>query len=121
MSADPVTAAIVLAAGQQAQKSAARAQGRALEANAAQLREQNALDEADLRRRNRQAEGRQRALFAKSGVRLEGTPMLVQSDTAEAGAADLLALRQRGDSRVASLLGRAGPLRAGSSGFPLFL
>lgn len=123
MSADPVTAAIAVAttmARQQAQNRAARAQSRAAEESAAEARALAEGDAEDIRRQNRRLQGRQRALFAKSGVRLEGTPLLAQEEAAAAGEAEALARLDAGESRAASLLGRANQIRAGRSNFPLF-
>lgn len=123
MSADPVTAAIAVAstlARQQAQHRVEQAQIRAVEQGAANARSQAEAEAEDLRRRNRLQLGRQRALFAKSGVKLEGTPLLAQEDAAAQGEADVLARLDAGDTRAASLLGRANQIRAGRSGFPLF-
>ena len=123
MSADPVTAAIAVAstlARQQAQRRVAQAQIRATEQSAADARSQAEVEAEDLRRRNRLQLGRQRTLIAKSGVKLEGTPLLAQEDTAAQGEADALARLDAGESRAASLLGRANQIRIGKSGFPLF-
>lgn len=123
MSADPVTAAIAVAstlARQQAQRRVAQSQIRAAEQSAADARSQAEVEAEDLRRRNRLQLGRQRTLIAKSGVKLEGTPLLAQEDTAAQGEADALVRLDAGESRAASLLGRANQIRIGKSGFPLF-
>jgi hypothetical protein len=123
MSVDPVTAAITIGmavARHEAERKAARAQARTLEETATRAQEQAAFEESETRRSNRRLLGRQRALFAKSGVRVEGTPLDVQTQIAEEGELDALMRRRRGDAEAASLLGRARSVRASSEYFPLF-
>lgn len=102
----------------QAQRRRASAQAAELQASAAQAREEAAADADQLRRRNRQLLGRQRALFAKSGVKLEGTPLGVQSDTATQGEIDVESRLRRGDYVAETLLGRAAGVRSQMPSFP---
>lgn len=94
-----------------AQQRAYAAEARALEENAARAREDAAREEGDQRRHNRQVLGRQRALFAKSGVKLEGTPLLVQEETAREGELDALSIRRSGELRAGGFHDRAGLAR----------
>lgn len=75
-------------------------------------RKQSAVEESEARRENRRALGRQRALYAKSGVRPEGSPLLVQEETAALGEMDALAVRRAGDAVAARSLGEAARARA---------
>ncbi len=114
MSIDPVSAAITIASTLASRAQAAgraNARSRALARNAAMVRQQAALEESESRRRTKQVLGRQRALFAKSGVKLEGTPLLVQQETATEGELDALAIRRSGDLREARLLNEARAAR----------
>lgn len=79
--------------------------------NAALARQQAAQQERELRRKNRQILGRQRALFSKSGVQLEGTPLLVQQETAAEGELDALNIRHSGNLRSAQFLNQARAAR----------
>lgn len=90
---------------------AAQAQAGAAAQEAAIARRQAAQQERELRRKNRKILGRQRALFAKSGVRPEGTPLLVQEETAAEGELDALNIRHSGDLRSARLLNEARAAR----------
>lgn len=123
MSVDPITAAIVIGttiARHEAERKAARQQARALEETATRAREQAAFEESETRRGTRRLLGRQRALFAKSGVRAEGTPLDVRTQIAEEGELDALMRRRRGEAESENLLGRARSVRASSEYFPLF-
>lgn len=114
MSADPVSIALALGVnlvGQQAQASAARAQARALERNAEIAREIAAEKAGESRRTTKRVLGRQRALFLKSGVRLEGTPLLVQQETAAEGELEALRIARSGDLESARLLNAARAAR----------
>lgn len=114
MSADPVSLALTVGAGliqHQAQASAARAQARALERNAEIAREIAAQNADQSQRTTKQILGRQRALYLKSGVRLEGTPLLVQQETAAEGELAALKIRRSGDAEAARLSNEARAAR----------
>lgn len=63
-------------------------------------------------RRGRALKGRQRALFAKSGVELRGSPLSVLVETAQDLEADRLTIRREGAIRASSLEARAGIIQA---------
>ena len=71
---------------------------------------------------------RQRALYGKSGVEIEGSPLLVMEDTAAQGEMDALAIRWGGDVAAARArseanlmkmqgrtAGRLGAIQAGTT------
>lgn len=105
---------------------AAEAQGRFQEKIAARNAEQ-ALREAEGKRQaaaeaaiqkereGRKLKGRQRALFAKSGVELRGSPLSVLVETAQDIEADRLTILREGAIAEASDEFRAGILRAQGS------
>lgn len=80
----------------------------------ADVGEQNALAEADRAKQEELAHresvrriiSSQRALYGKSGLSMEGSPLLVMEDTAEQGELDSLAIRYGGD--VAAARERSG-------------
>lgn len=117
MTAEAIITTLLTAQQVQAQRQAQKAQARTLEGNAAIARQEAAREESEIRRRNRQVLGRQRARFAKSGLKLEGTPLLVQADTAAEGEMDALAARRGGEVRANQLSDRSRALRgqAGAS------
>ena len=49
--------------------------------------------------------GTQRAMYGKSGVTTEGSPLLVMEETAAQGEIDALLIRQHGQARAAELSG----------------
>ncbi len=103
---------------------AAAAQGRTAQAIAernALLAERQAEEErvaaaAEALRQEREGKalkGRQRALFAKSGVELRGSPLSVIVETAENLEADRLTILREGAIRAGTARAQAGIIRAG--------
>ncbi len=141
---DPVTLAIVAVSvggglqvlSQIQQGRAARETGKAqaaiAERNAllaerqAEAERQAAVAEAKIQREaGEELLARQRALFAKGGVELRGTPLAVVVDTAEKLEADRLtilresaisAAQARGQADILRLQGRAAKARGGAAG-----
>jgi hypothetical protein len=56
-----------------------------------------------IRRSGRQLTGRQRVSFAKSGIRLEGTPLEVMAESIENIELDAIATKQQGDFKARQL------------------
>lgn len=119
MAANPLTATLVLAAVNVAQQYAQRkneqdavdAQARTLEQHGEVARARAAAQEADLRRQTARTLGRQRALYGKAGVTLEGSPLLVQDDAATAGEIDALNVRRAGEAAYENAFADANTLR----------
>ena len=76
-------------------------------------RQRGALEEERERRRNRAILGAQRAGFSRAGVALEGTPLLVQEETAAEAELDALTVRFGGQLGTARELARARAERFG--------
>ena len=81
--------------------------------NAEIERQRATLQEETERRRSRALLGAQRATFAKAGVTLEGTPLLVQQETAAEAELDARIIRHGGQLNVARELARARAERFG--------
>ena len=74
----------------------------------AQIAEQNAEIKAKaLRRSGRQLIGKQRVQIAKSGLRLEGTPLELMAESMENVELDAIAIKQKGEFRAKQLRVRA--------------
>ncbi len=127
---EPLIIAAIIAGGtvtvvsQIQQGRAAAAQGAAAQAIAqrnALLAERQAEEErvaaaAEALRQEREGKalkGRQRALFAKSGVELRGSPLSVIVETAENLEADRLTILREGAIRAGTAQAQAGIFRAG--------
>jgi hypothetical protein len=80
-----------------AKKKQAEANARISEADAAAAENKAAYDETLHRERVRKILSGQRAAIGKSGVTMEGTPLLALEETAKAGELDALAIRYGGD------------------------
>lgn len=65
-----------------AQQQASNLQADVMQQQAERERQQAAADAGDLQRRNQRLMARQRTLFTAAGVTREGTPLLVEEDTA---------------------------------------
>jgi hypothetical protein len=95
-----VASTLMSAAGQASQGKSAQAiaefnaQQRELEAK--QTRDAAQFEETRQRERAARLMGAQRAAYGGSGVTLEGTPLIVQADTAEEAELDALAIRYSG-------------------------
>lgn len=76
-------------------------------------RQRGALEEQSERRRSRAILGAQRAAFSRAGVTLEGTPLLVQEETAAEAELDALTVRFGGQLNAARELARARAERFG--------
>ena len=111
-----------------AESAQARFQANLLQQQAVRRRQEAAAQESAFRRRQARFSGRQRALFGGAGVTFEGTPLLVQEDTAAeielaalniraGGAVEATRLEQQAtfQRRFGSSASRAGTLRAGST------
>jgi len=98
------------------------------ERDALAARQKAGFDEAAHRRRTRKFLGKQRALYGKSGVTFEGSPLLVMEETAAEAELDALAIRYGGEIEAGRHLSlaelerargkqakRAGYLGAGTS------
>ncbi len=125
---DPITIALVTAAAVGTvsavqQGRAARAQGdfqekiafrNAEEARKAAEGQREAAAEAAIEqeRRGKALKGRQRALFAKSGVELRGSPLAVLVETAQDLEADRLEILRQGAIGASSLEAQAGIIQA---------
>jgi hypothetical protein len=107
-----IIAAVVTAASagytvysqQQAGKKAEEAEeenARILEDQAKAAQDKAAYDEELHRDRVKKLLKSQRALYGGSGVEMEGSPMMVQADTANQGEMDALAIRQGGNVTAA--------------------
>ena len=94
-------------------QSAAEFNARAAEQDARLERERAALEEARLRRQTGKILGMQRAAFSKAGVTLEGTPLLVQEETAAEAELDALVVRFGGEIGAAREEARARAERFG--------
>lgn len=127
---EPLLIPLIIAGGTVAvvstvqQGRAAAAQGRAAQAIAernALLAERQAEEErvaaaAEALRQEREGKalkGRQRALFAKSGVELRGSPLSVIVETAQNLEADRLTILREGAIRAGTAQAQAGIFRAG--------
>jgi len=108
--------ALAAAGSAYSQYSVGQQQGRMAEYNAklaerdAKIAKQNAAYEASQKRRETERMlGRQRALYGKGGVTMEGSPLMVQEETAAEGEMDALmiergyALRTQGFEAEAKL------------------
>lgn len=101
------------------QKDAAAAENDAMnfnadiaDSNAGQIREKAAWDEGINRDNARQFIGRQRTMYAKSGVNIsEGSPLLIMADSAEKAEKDALAIRWGGDVAATEQENQANLLR----------
>lgn len=102
-----------------AQQQAGEAEKKAYEFNA-QLKEQEAeqlktkamWDESLSREQSREHIAKMRAMYAKSGVRLdEGSPLLVMADSAAKAEKDALAIRWGGDVSYTQALNEANLMR----------
>ena len=71
------------------------------EANAVAIKNQNEANEKAHREQIKKILSTQRALYGRSGVTMEGSPLLVQMDTVEQGELDALAIRYGGDVAAA--------------------
>jgi len=89
------SAAGSLSAGQ-SQSNMAKYNAAVSEREAAQAREAAKFEEARNRKASESLLSSQRAAFAKGGVTSEGSPLLVQAETAEEAEIDALALRYSG-------------------------
>ena len=112
----------------QAASAQAQFQANIFQQTAERRRQEAAAREESFRRRQARLSGRQRALFGGAGVTFEGTPLLVQEDTAAeielaalniraGGAVEATRLEQEAtfQRRIARSESAAGPLRAGST------
>ena len=88
-------------------------QARVAEQNARIARERAEVEEVEKRRENVWILGAQRASFSKAGVRLEGTPLLVQEETAAEGEFDALTVLFGGKLSESRELARAQAARFG--------
>lgn len=106
----------------------AQFQANVFQQQAERRRQEATIREQDFRRRQARLSGRQRALFGGAGVTFEGTPLLVQEDTAAeielaalniraGGAVEATRLEQQATFQRlrAGSASRAGPLRAGTT------
>lgn len=122
-----LSAVSAVSSGMQA-KNAAKVQATIAEQNATLAQQQAAAQEAKYRQQTTKLLGRQRALFANSGVNLEGSPLLTQQDTAAQSELEALTMRHSGDIEASAQRNRAmmarlegstalsnGILRAGST------
>jgi len=66
------------------------------------------FEEAQHRRRVGRFKGRQQALFAKAGVQLEGSPLLVMEETAAEAELEALAIRRGGEIKASRFMAEAG-------------
>lgn len=118
-----IAAGAVTAVSQIRQGRAAEAQGKAqaaIAARNAQLAERQAEQERvaaaaealRLEREGKRLTGRQRALFAKSGVALRGSPLSVIVETAQDLEADRLTILREGAVRAGTREAQAGIFRA---------
>src|SRR3972149_4814714 len=82
----------------QPQKKAYKANAAILEQDALAEKQKSQYEEGAHRDRIRQILSRQKALYGKSGVQMEGSPLLVMEDTAAQGEMDALAIRYGGDA-----------------------
>ena len=80
---------------------------RLAEQQAAAERSKAKLEEARHRRKVEKLKGTQRAMFAKAGVTMEGSPLLVMEETAAEGELDAMLIRAGGEARAAELYGEA--------------
>lgn len=81
------------------------------EETAVQEQKKSAYDEQMHRAEVRRILSTQRALYGKSGVTIEGSPLLVMEDTAKQGELDALAIRYGGDVAAARARSEASLLR----------
>ncbi|OGP65584.1 MAG: hypothetical protein A3K22_03505 [Deltaproteobacteria bacterium RBG_16_42_7] len=96
--------------GQQ-QKKAYKANAAILEQDALAEKQKAEYEEGAHRNRIRQILSRQKALYGKSGVQMEGSPLLVMEDTAAQGEMDALAIRYGGDVAAARTRSEANLMR----------
>ena len=66
-------------------------------------RERAKIEEARHREKLKKLMGTQQVMYGKSGVTMEGSPLLVMEETAAQGEIDALLIRQAGQARVAEL------------------
>ena len=105
VAAAAILAAVASAAGTvvsaDASRKAANYNADVAEQNAIAIKNQNEVNEQAHRDNIRKILSSQRALYGRSGVTMEGSPLLVQLDTAEQGELDALAIRYGGDVAAA--------------------
>lgn len=101
-----LSAAGTVAQGVAANKTA-KYQAAVMRQNAEITRQRAAAEEDKYRRQTGKLLGRQRALFANSGVSLEGSPLLAQEDTAANAELEALTIRHSGDLDAAAQLNDA--------------
>lgn len=88
-------------------------QARVAEQNARIARERAEVEEGEKRRENVRILGAQRASFAKGGVRIEGSPLLVQQETSAEGEFDAITVLFGGKLSESRELARAQAARFG--------
>ncbi|MCH8197034.1 MAG: hypothetical protein IH904_03025 [Proteobacteria bacterium] len=88
-------------------------QARVAAQNARIARERAEVEEGEKRRENVRILAAQRAFVSKAGVQLEGTPLLVQQETAAEGEFDALTVRFGGKLSESRELARAQAARFG--------
>ena len=93
------------------QKKAADYNADVADANAKAAEDKAAYDEKMHRESVRKILASQRALYGKSGISTEGSPLLVMEDSAIAGEMDALAIRYGGDIAAAQQRSSANLLR----------
>ena len=103
-----------LYSGQQ-QAAAARTQAKLSKLQAAAEEERAGAEAGVIRRKARELFSTQRAAYAASGVRLEGTPLLVMADTIRESERDILNVYKQTDARKLSFLTQAGVFEAAGS------
>jgi hypothetical protein len=111
MTVAEIALAALSAAGTMAQGAAAnktaKYQAEIMRQNADITRQRAAVEEDKYRRQTAKLLGRQRALFANSGVSLEGSPLLAQEDTAANAELEALTIKHSGDLDAAAQLNDA--------------
>lgn len=98
------------AGGQQA--AAAHTQAKLSKLQAEATEERAGVEAASIRRKARELFSAQRAGYAASGVRLEGTPLLVMADTIRESERDVRNLYKQADARKLAYMTQAGMFEA---------
>ena len=71
------------------------------------------IEEARHREKINKFMGTQRAMYGKSGLSMEGSPLLVMEETAAQGELDAMLIRQAGQARVAELTAERNMVKMG--------
>ncbi|MEM7122067.1 MAG: hypothetical protein AAF563_12360 [Pseudomonadota bacterium] len=114
LAATVVSAGAAVAQGVQA-SNAAKANAKALEADAIATQQSARLQEQQSRRQTARLLATQRARFGKAGVTLQGTPLLVQDETAAEGELEARIIRFGGNVDATSLRNSAAVQRSEAS------